>query len=321
MRPCANACSNIGRNYDVDASWILIVRVTSAELMHRCRGKAIIVCVALTLLAGCSAIQLGYSQADILLAWTANSYFDLNAEQKRDFDRRIDKLLAWHRREQLPEYVHFFSAIKERTQRPVTRDDAVWVFEGFKERFRTVVRHGADDAVEMLATLNADNIHALEQEWIEANRKFVREYHIDDTPQERHQARLKRTLKTIRDWTGSLTHEQEERIATLARAIPDSDPLRHQDRVRRQKEFRALLELRHNKTDFASRLRDWMPNWEQGRTPEYEKTFEEAYEKRIALYVDLARLLTPQQRAHVQNKLQNYINDMKALSAKHTASN
>ena len=61
------------------------------------------VLIAAALLAGCSAMQLTYNQADVLLSWRADSYFDFDAQQKQEFHRRLERLLVWHRREQLPD--------------------------------------------------------------------------------------------------------------------------------------------------------------------------------------------------------------------------
>src|SRR5258708_7753751 len=76
------------------------------------------------LISGCSAIRIGYNQADTILAWMADDYFDFDAAQKQDFNTRIDRLLKWHRQEQLPDYARFLAEIKQRGQQRLTRDDA-----------------------------------------------------------------------------------------------------------------------------------------------------------------------------------------------------
>ena len=57
------------------------------------------------------------AQADLLLGWRANTYFDLDRDQRRDFSARLDKLLVWHRSEQLPEYASFLTAAIDKAQR------------------------------------------------------------------------------------------------------------------------------------------------------------------------------------------------------------
>lgn len=281
------------------------------------RAAALWLLLAAALLAGgCSAIRIGYGQADRLLAWIADDYFDFDASQKQDFHARIDRLLLWHRYEQLPDYARFLGEIKQRGHRQLTRDDAAWMIEGVKSRYRTLARHGIHDAAELLLTLTPENIRALEKQFDKVNQKFVREYKLNGTPAERRHARLERILKQVREWAGALTHAQEERISTLSDAIPNTDALRHQDRQRRQREFIALLKLRTNKAAFTTQLQGWLVDWERGRTPEFDRAQDEATEKRVALYLEVERMLTPQQRDHVLRKLQGYIDDFNALAAK-----
>lgn len=293
-------------------------RAASAVLLA---ARCMALLFALTLLSSCSALRIGYEQADHLLAWMADDYFDLDPAQKQDFHVRINRLLKWHRQQQLPDYARFLADIKQRGQRSFTRDDAVWVVDGAKARFRTLAEHGAADAAELLATLTPDNLRALEKQFDKVNRKFAREYKVHANADERKRARLQRTLKQVREWAGPLTHAQEDRIAALNNAVPNADHLRQQDRQRRQKEFMTLLGQRHDKAQFAAQLRAWLSDWEKGRSPEYEKSLTEIYDKRVALYLEIERMLTPQQREHVLHKLQGYIDDIHALAARQLALN
>lgn len=281
--------------------------------------------LAFVLLPGCSAVRVAYNQADTILSWMAHDYFDLDALQKQEFNTRLDPLLTWHRHEQLPDYARFLGDIKQRTHRPATRDDALWLIDGAKSRFRVMASKGTQDATDLLATLTPDNIAALQKQFDKVNKKFASEYKLNGTQEERRRARLERTVKRIREWTGPLSPAQEARITALNDAIPYTDHLRHQDRQRRQKEFLAMLSTRGNKADFARTLRPWLADWEGGRSPELHAALNDAYEKRITLYLDVANSLTPLQRTHLQQKLQSYIDDLNALApanaAKRTASN
>ena len=59
---------------------------------------------------------------------------------------------------------------------------------------------------------------------------------------------------------------------------------------------------------------------ETGITVEYLRALYEGYEKRIALFLEIERMLTPPQREHVLHKLQDYIDDIHALAARRAAS-
>jgi hypothetical protein len=278
--------------------------------------------ICLLLVAGCSALRLGYQQADTLLAWRANNYFDLNPLQKQEFDARLERLLIWHRYEQLPDYAVFLGAAIGKAQHGLKHDDITWFVDGFKARYRVIVNHGIVDAAEMLATLAPEQIVALQKRWDMDNRKFTSENELDGAIEKRRRARLKRTLTRIESWTGSLTWEQEQKIAVLLDAIPLIEHLRHADRIRRQQEFLRLLELRTHPREFQPKLQAWLPDWERGRAPAYEQLSSEVYEKRIRFYIEVDRLLTPGQRQIVLHRLQQYADDCKALSERRrTAAN
>ncbi len=57
------------------------------------------------LLHGCSAVRLGYGNADSLAHWWIDQYLDLAPEQDALSRERLARLMAWHRKTQLPDYV------------------------------------------------------------------------------------------------------------------------------------------------------------------------------------------------------------------------
>lgn len=269
-------------------------------------------CAALN--SGCTLLRLGYGQLDTVAAWVADDYFDLDHEQEDEFRRRFARLHEWHRYEQLPDYAAFFREIRARAEKGLTREDVNWVNEGVKARIRTIARRGSDDAAALLFTITPHQIEALKRQWGKDNRKFVREHKLDGTAQEKQRARVKRVISQLEDWVGNLTPEQEERVAALVAPVPSIQPLRYEDRRRRQREFLALLEQRGNKAEFAAKLRHWLVNWEEGRAPQYERLQAETWESRVAFFLEVDRMLTPQQRATLMRRLQNYIDDFTRLA-------
>jgi hypothetical protein len=272
------------------------------------------------LTAGCTALSLGYRNADTFAAWRADEYFDLDADQRQDFDARFAKLLTWHRYEQLPEYAEFLTTAIEKARGGLRHDDIVWFIDGFESRYRLVVARGLDDAAAMLATLRPEQITALQKQWDKDNRKFRHEFALGESARERRHARIKRTLDQIDDWTGRLTREQERRIGDLMDAVPPVNDLRYEDRLRRQREFLELLKLRGNMAEFKPRLGTFLLHWEDGRDPAYARLADEVFEKRIQFYIAVEKILTPEQREAAVRRMQSYIDDMKALSRRAAAS-
>ena len=258
-------------------------------------------------------VQMGYTHLDTLAAFKADEYFDLDPQQKQEFRVRFDRLHEWHRREQLPEYVAFLTETKSRVSRPPTREDVVWITEGLKARYRLIAQRAAPDAAVLLATLRPEQLAAAQKQWDDDNRRFIRERRLKAGAEERKRARTERALDEIRKWTSSLTPEQERSITVLSEKLPAISELRLQDRIRRQREFRQLLESRAS-SDFAPRLTRYLVDWESGRAPEYDRILTEWWDMRQDYFVTIYKLLTPEQRAAVLRRLQDYIDDFTKLA-------
>lgn len=273
--------------------------------------------LALAVLQGCSLLSVGYRQIDTFAVWTADDYFDLEQPQRRDFLRRFDRLHEWHRYEQLPDYVAFLAAIRARVEKGLARDDHAWIVEGVKQRYRVIINRAAHDAAAVLATISPAQLDALQRRWDKVNRDFVREYGLEDTPEEQREARVKRELSRIRDWTGGLSEEQERTVAAMMNA--DEVPLafhrlRYEDRLRRQREFLRLMTQRGEPRQFAERLRAWLHDWEDGRDPRLDRMFKAWERKQADIVSTLYRTLTPGQRATLLGRLQGYMDDFAELS-------
>jgi len=272
--------------------------------------------LALLLVTGCSLVRLGYGQIDTIAGWLVNDYFDLEPAQRENFARRFERLHAWHRREQLPEYAQFLSETRTRAQRGISAADMTWLIDGMKSRYAVMAARAAPDAAELLAGLSAAQVEHLRKELDDMNRKFLRENRTRESVSARRQHQLRNTLKQIREWTGSLNDAQEARISVLLQQVPLTDELRHEDRLRRQREFLALLETRNgDRAVFSQRLRDWLLNWERSRPPELARAFDESWQRRAEFYVAVDRLLTPDQRNHIAQRLQLFIDDFRQLAA------
>lgn len=282
---------------------------------HPLRQTILPLILIVLLLSACSAIRLGYNQADHVALWKADDYFDLDPRQKQEFLARFDRLYQWHRHEQLPEYASFLAAARRRIENGLGREDVIWFVEGLKTRYRVIANRGAEDAAALLSTLAPAQLAALRRQLDKDNRKFARENRLEDSVREQKRARSERTLKQIRDWTGSLSYEQEQKITAMLDDLPMIDQLRLADRLRRQRELLRLLELRGSGAAFTEKLRHWLVDWEEGRSPEYDRLLAHWWEQRVRFFVEVERMLTPHQRANLVHRLQDYIDDCRELSS------
>ena len=283
-------------------------------------GLLALLLAALGLLPGCAMFKMTYNQADHIAAWMADDYFELQSPQKEMFHARFQRFHSWHRREQLPEYIGLLRSARTRAENGLTREDLQWVNETLDARFRLLIDQSVGDMAEMLATIDEDQLQAMHKRFAKVNRKFAKEHELGSPPEDQRRKRAKDFIDRLEHWTGPVSSEQKQKIATLQASVPLVDELRAADRVRRQKEFAALLALRKNSAEFTPKLRRWLQHWEQGRSPEYEKKLAEVKEKNAEFYLAVDKLMTREQRAHVVQRLQDYIEDLQSLSQQKTRS-
>jgi hypothetical protein len=278
------------------------------------RVRIAVALLILALLPGCSALKIAYSQADLIATWMADDYFDLLPEQKDTFHDYFQRLHAWHRRTQLVQYVSLLESAQERLRAGVKANDAAWAIDSAKTQFRVIVQRGYADAARILSGLSDQQLAATRRQFKKTNQKYAREYGAGAPADEQRRLRAERNLERIEHWTGPLTPAQEARIGELSRALPLIADLRLLERLHRQREFLALLAERNNIETFAPRLRDWLIDWDRTRTPPYQAALARFADASAKLYVEVFALLTPEQRKHVSERLQGYIDLLRQLA-------
>ena len=265
-------------------------------------------------LAGCSSVRIAYNQADHIVAWIADDYFDLNIEQEQAFRAHFERLQAWHRRNELPEYVALLGAVQGRIQAGAKAEDVDWLLDAVQARYRSLVVQAHADAAQLLATLSDEQLQAARRHFDKTNRKNAKENGVGAPPDEQRRLRARRHVERIEHWTGPLDAAQEARVRELSRALPLITEAGYRERLRRQGEFLALLQSRRSPA-FAARLREWLTEWGRTRSPEYQADYVRFTQARAAMYVQVIGLLSPEQRHHVASVIERYQRAFRDLAA------
>jgi uncharacterized protein DUF6279 len=267
------------------------------------------------MVAACSFTRFGYNQADTIVSWMVNDYFDLDAQQKQDFQKRFDRLYTWHRQEQLPEYAVFMKTARSRVQQGLTREDVLWFVDNLRSRVRMMARKAGPDAAALLVTLTPAQVENLQRKWDKDNAKYVKEHKVKGTPDERNEAEARRVIKHFKEWLTPLNSDQEQRVIALVRELPQIEQFRYAERVRRQKEFMDVLAQRgQDRERFTARVTEWLANWDKGRGADDQKRLDAWWAKRADVFVAMERMMTPDQRTVALQRMQTYIEDFTQLA-------
>ena len=110
------------------------------------KARWILALLALTFLSGCSVTRLAYNNADVVLRWQSNHYFDFQGEQSDDLDRALVAVLAWHRSAALPQYAKLAGEAAARVSRGIRQEDLDWSYDAVRAQVREALGIAAGEA-------------------------------------------------------------------------------------------------------------------------------------------------------------------------------
>lgn len=273
----------------------------------------IILWCTVVLLAGCTAVKLTYNNADTALSWMADDYLALDKPQEKLLRIRLDRLLSWHRANALPEYADTLRTVKSKIAAGLRRDDIVWLIEAGRAEYDEELNRAAVDAVGVLSTVSPRQIDNLEKKLARDDVSFVKEY-LRGSPKQEREQRAEKTIARIEHWVGRLSDSQRKKVSEVSFAMPLTYALRRQDRMRKQQEFVAILRDQKNPDQLEASLRQWLKNWQDGKSDEYRGVSNEFEKQSIALVLAVDAMITPAQRAKALARVQNYIDDFEELA-------
>lgn len=281
-------------------------------------ARAVLFLAAL-LLAGCSALRIGYANGDTFIYWWLNGYVDFTDDQKPWVKAHIDRLFDWHRKTQLHDYAQLLDQIQKRIQRGSTtpaevRED----FNAVRKRAALVLEKAVPELTDLALAMQPQQIVYLEKKLASNNEKYRKEYlqgNIDD----RQQLRYKKVMKQAEYWFGNFNKEQEARIRKASDARPLDYDIWMTERVRRQQEMlRMLRKIQAEKPPrevVSKMIREFVAHSLENFTyAEHKAFFDESTQGMAQMIAVIVNTATPEQKAHAIERIQKWIEDCNALS-------
>ena len=286
--------------------------------MRRIGGYLIALLVAGLLLQGCSAVRFGYGNADALTRWWIDQYLDLSAEQDLLVRERMAGLHAWHRKNQLPEYI----AVLRQGQsfvagRPAVAD-ALALLDGVIGAVRRLADRAVPDVADLLLTATPAQIERMASRFAEKNAEYAKEAQLAEDEGSQRQARYRRLLERAEYWFGDFGGEQKASLRRMVEHQPAGGQFWFDERLRRQRQWLALV--RQIQRDQPPReraigwLRDYVARFDLPADPAAAATALSLRRAGAELTVAIHAMATPDQRAHARHKLGDLIHDFEELA-------
>jgi hypothetical protein len=271
----------------------------------------------LGLLGGCSALRLGYGQADALAFRWLDSYADFDGTQSLRVREALATWFTWHRRTQLADYADTLTRLDAEVLSDTTPERVC----GWWAEVRSRIDRGMDQAVpavaELALTLKPAQLENIERRYAKSNAEFRADFMQADPSRRTHET-VKRMASRAESLYGDIDRAQRER---LARAVADSpfDPnLAFDERRRRQQDglqvLRGLAGGTLQSVAAQAEIRAWLRRIERSPREPDRLHAERIVQHNCRLAADLHNSTSATQRQLASRKLRSWAADLRALA-------
>lgn len=276
----------------------------------------LIIGLALSLLTGCNALRLGYSNGPQLAWWWIDGYFDFNREQAPKVKSGIEQWFEWHRSTQLADYAALLEKAALQVTEPTTAAAVCQWQTLVGERLAPAADKAAALAAELLPALAEPQIKYLEERYARINAERREEF-LQPAPAERLQASMERTLKRIEMVYGRLGEAQRKVISAGLAESPFDPEAWLADNQRRQRDVVATLrKLVAERPDAETRLaalRALVNRLDDPQTDAARAQQARLREFNCAFAAQLHNATTPAQRLAARDNIRGWEADVRSL--------
>ncbi len=265
------------------------------------------------LFVACSTVKLGYNNADWILPWLVDDYFDLDADQESFVEDRISYHLKWHRDTELPRYSSFIEEATIKLEDGVSSDEYDWIAEELRQSYANLIEQILPDAAEMLLSLKPQQIAFIENKMLEKNKE--RSERPERSEEEQILNKEQKIIDRVEDWVGVLNEEQVMQIRELSHGLPDNTDIFRKDRVRRQQVFLELLRSKPPKEEFIKDFHIYMTDYNNGRPQELVEKSKLYWEASKQLTLAIVKILSSDQKRKAIERIREYQVDFIELAS------
>ena len=259
---------------------------------------------ALVGLIGCSSLTLAYNQLPLLAGLWANTYFDLDGAQRDRLKEQLQAWQAWHRREELPQWITLLRQAQAALDDGVTRDELLALERGARASAERCLQHAAPLAAPLLAGLKPEQWQHLQKKMDEKTAEWHEKHAGKGGPQER----AKRYTTNLERWLGDLDRSTRKQARADAEGWRFDVPAMTQGRAARQAQtLEALRSWSHQ--DLAGGTALFMRNLQP-------QPAEQPYREQVlASLLKLLNGLDAAQREAVRKHWTHWANELRSLQA------
>jgi hypothetical protein len=193
------------------------------------------------ILTGCSATRLGYNKLPEIASWWLDSYIDFTDSQGPQAKVALQKLQAWHRKEELPAIAELLVQAQTLAPQNITPEQACKVWESAQVRIESLIQESSRLAAPVVSQLSAKQLKHLEKEWASRNEDWKKNW-LQGTPDTRIKKRVDLAAERFNSFYGDLNLEQRQVLKQQFLQSTWTPETSYQLRLKRQQEQLIALQ-------------------------------------------------------------------------------
>jgi hypothetical protein len=280
--------------------------------------KSLFIILAFALLiSGCSTVSLVYRNADWYLQHKINGYTSFTSRQKETIHREVSDYMRWHRKNALPEYITYLQNLNgvAQYQGRLKVEQVTQLRNNLMDLYRKSMVPVIPPAARLLSSLDSRQIQELDRTLAEDSQEHKQE-ESEGSLDENLDKRAKKTLAFLEWLVGNLNGEQEQKIREMSRRLPLVSPIYIQIHESNQRKLIELLNGHASAEVIAASMSSWILTPEVTRSSQQQRVIQSFETGVDEMIVQIHGLLTPRQKAHLNEMVSAYIKDMRSISMK-----
>lgn len=271
------------------------------------RFRHLIVICLLCLLSACSS-KLAYNNLDWLSYWYVSDYIDLSDKQSSAVKEKLRLILEWHRADQIPKYKAQLITLKQDIESDrVTRESVNEVIESIRKGWTALRARVVSEAMDLMPTLTSAQAEGLFENLEDKHSNDLEE--LSDDTEKQFELRYEKLEGLVEDYLGTVTDQQKLILELYIGSSFDTRKAFLAGNGRMQQDLKrdVVNFVNQPSTVLLESISRKLNHPEQYRTDEFKFNSAENRKLLSVMLADLAASLTPDQKAFLINKIQDWI--------------
>ncbi|MEM8941255.1 MAG: DUF6279 family lipoprotein [Pseudomonadota bacterium] len=276
------------------------------------RLARILLCVVLLLTTSCSSTKFVYNRLDFFLPWYLGRYVDLDKSQSKALDAHLERLLPWHRYEELPAYLNTLADVEESLGSAVTVEQVAYYADEFEQAWYRVRDEAMEVMLDLGETLDQKQIDQFLKKLRKQQKKFERKY-LSRSADEVADDAYDDLKDSFSDFLGRLSKDQRQILRNAAGDLVRSDEYWLSERANW---ISFVADELARTPGWQDRIRATIVNWEEQLDAEALAVYEANTLRVQEAAVQILNSRSEKQDKRLRREIGKLVDDLTELSEK-----